>query len=456
MQGKIDLDQLKRLVADDEIDTIIACFPDMYGRLVGKRVTARFFLDDVAAHGMHACDYLLACDMDMDPVPGYAFTSWAKGYGDFHPIPDFNTLRHRLVARADGSGSLRRLFHKPARARTARTSQHPSHTGRSRSTSRLHRLRRLGARAVRLQGFVRDRREKKYIDVEPIGRAIEDYHILQGTKEEFLIGAIRRIWSDPGSRWSRRRASGAPASRRSDCATPICWKWPTVTRSTNRPRKRSPGNRDTQSRSWPNGMSATPARAATSTQASGATTARRRSSPATKPLARSDVRRRSATFSAAGWRTSVRSSLLRAVSVVVQAIRRRIVRTDRHRLELRQSPGRFPIVGSGPSLHRVPCRRSRRKRLSRLRRHARRRPRRHRQPDRAAADLRRRCLRRGRSAARSAHAERGHRRTRPQSWARETFGEDVIEHYLHFFRTEQRKFDAAVTDWERRRYFEQA
>src|ERR1051326_6709922 len=93
MQGKIDIDTLKRLVNEDEIETIVACFPDMYGRLVGKRITAAYFIDEVSEHGMHACDYLLACDVDMDPVPGYAFTSWAKGYGDFHPVPDFETLR---------------------------------------------------------------------------------------------------------------------------------------------------------------------------------------------------------------------------------------------------------------------------------------------------------------------------------------------------------------------------
>src|SRR5881394_3740956 len=93
MQGRIDIDTLKRMVADDEIDTVIAAFPDMYGRLVGKRIVGRYFVDEVIEHGLHACDYLLACDMEMDPVPGYAFTSWAKGYGDFRPVPDFETLR---------------------------------------------------------------------------------------------------------------------------------------------------------------------------------------------------------------------------------------------------------------------------------------------------------------------------------------------------------------------------
>jgi len=93
MIGRIDSDTLKRMIADDEIDTVITAFPDMYGRLVGKRFVGRYFVDEVMTHGMHACDYLLACDVDMDPVPGYSFTSWAKGYGDFHPVPDFTTMR---------------------------------------------------------------------------------------------------------------------------------------------------------------------------------------------------------------------------------------------------------------------------------------------------------------------------------------------------------------------------
>src|SRR6266536_3821550 len=93
MQGRIDIDELKRMVADDEIDTVVAAFPDMYGRLVGKRIVGRFFVDEVIPHGLHACDYLLACDMEMDPVPGYDFASWEEGYGDFRCVPDWKTLR---------------------------------------------------------------------------------------------------------------------------------------------------------------------------------------------------------------------------------------------------------------------------------------------------------------------------------------------------------------------------
>ena len=61
---------------DGAIDTVIAAIPDMYGRLMGKRFTAHFFLDEVAAHGMEACDYLLGCDVEMEPQPGYRLTSW--------------------------------------------------------------------------------------------------------------------------------------------------------------------------------------------------------------------------------------------------------------------------------------------------------------------------------------------------------------------------------------------
>src|SRR5207253_380241 len=86
MQGLLTLDDLRKLATSGDVETVLVVFPDMYGRLVGKRIVARYFLDEVVEHGMHACDYLLACDVDMDPVPGYQFTSWAKGYGDFRPV----------------------------------------------------------------------------------------------------------------------------------------------------------------------------------------------------------------------------------------------------------------------------------------------------------------------------------------------------------------------------------
>ncbi|WP_204368550.1 hypothetical protein [Neosynechococcus sphagnicola] len=93
IRGMLDVKTLTQMVRDEEIETVLTVFPDLYGRLLGKRITGDYFINDVLAHAVHACDYLLACDMEMDPVPGYAFTSWAKGYGDFRMIPDLSTLR---------------------------------------------------------------------------------------------------------------------------------------------------------------------------------------------------------------------------------------------------------------------------------------------------------------------------------------------------------------------------
>ena len=92
--GILDLENLECLVKKGEIDTIITVFPDMYGRLVGTRVMGDYFLEKISANEyFFACDYLLACDLEMEPIPGYEITSWDAGYGDFQLIPDLTTLR---------------------------------------------------------------------------------------------------------------------------------------------------------------------------------------------------------------------------------------------------------------------------------------------------------------------------------------------------------------------------
>ncbi len=73
------METLTRLIEQGEIDTVLVCFPDMQGRLMGKRVTGHFFRDSVA-EGTHACNYLLAADMEMEPVPGFKMASWDLGY----------------------------------------------------------------------------------------------------------------------------------------------------------------------------------------------------------------------------------------------------------------------------------------------------------------------------------------------------------------------------------------
>jgi glutamine synthetase len=87
------LDELRDKVTDGEIDTVVLALCDMQGRLQGKRLTASHFLSEIAAHGAEACNYLLAVDVDMNTVGGYAMSSWSHGYGDFVMKPDLDTLR---------------------------------------------------------------------------------------------------------------------------------------------------------------------------------------------------------------------------------------------------------------------------------------------------------------------------------------------------------------------------
>jgi glutamine synthetase len=189
MAGNLDLDTLKQDVASGAIDTVLVCMADMQGRLIGKRVTGHFFVDEVA-HEMHACDYLLTVDMEMEPVPGYDAASWDLGYGDFAIRPDLATLRRIpwLEATAlvlgdvvDHHGEL--LAHAP----------------RSILRRQVERAKAMGFgvnMATELEFYVFDEpyksaRQKRYQGLENAGWYIEDYHILQTTKEEGLIRAIR-------------------------------------------------------------------------------------------------------------------------------------------------------------------------------------------------------------------------------------------------------------------------
>src|SRR3954453_12727331 len=89
----LSLEELRAAVASGTIDTVLLALTDMQGRLQGKRLTAGYFLGDVVEHGAEACNYLLAVDVEMNTVPGYALSSWERGYGDFEMVPDLATLR---------------------------------------------------------------------------------------------------------------------------------------------------------------------------------------------------------------------------------------------------------------------------------------------------------------------------------------------------------------------------
>src|SRR5436190_51954 len=92
-EGLLTLEQLQNEVNSGQIDTVVVAITDMQGRLQGKRLAARYFLNEVVEHGTEGCNYLMAVDVDMNTVDGYAMSSWERGYGDFVMAPDFDTMR---------------------------------------------------------------------------------------------------------------------------------------------------------------------------------------------------------------------------------------------------------------------------------------------------------------------------------------------------------------------------
>ncbi len=91
--GMLTIEELARKVTSGDIDTVVVGFTDHYGRVHGKRFDAGYYLEEVGSAGTHGCDYLLTVDMEMEPVPGYQYANWELGYGDFHMVPDHDTIR---------------------------------------------------------------------------------------------------------------------------------------------------------------------------------------------------------------------------------------------------------------------------------------------------------------------------------------------------------------------------
>jgi glutamine synthetase len=195
--GYLSLDQLRDAVADGFVDTVIVAFTDMQGRLVGKRVSARLFLEDVAAHGAECCNYLLAVDVEMNTVDGYAMSSWERGYGDMAMIPDFTTLRIApwLESTALVTADLQWLDGAPVEASPRRILQR-----------QLERLAERGLTAhvgTELEFIVfddsyRDAWRKGYRELTPASDYNIDYALLASTRMEPLLRDIRNAMDGAG------------------------------------------------------------------------------------------------------------------------------------------------------------------------------------------------------------------------------------------------------------------
>src|SRR5207247_4930523 len=93
MPGRLDAKRLESLIRSGDVDTVLTVFPDGYGRLLGKRIVGRHFVESVLHDGVHACIYLFTVDMEMEPLPGFTLRSWEVGYGDMKMVPDLGTWR---------------------------------------------------------------------------------------------------------------------------------------------------------------------------------------------------------------------------------------------------------------------------------------------------------------------------------------------------------------------------
>jgi len=195
--GMLTREQVIEGIDRGEIETVLAAFPDMYGRLMGKRITGHFFRDQAASGGMHVCDYLLANDMEMDPVPGYRVANWEAGYGDLHTVPDFSTLRRAswLPGTAIVLCDLLREDGRPVPEAPREILRRQVERARAAGFDVL------GGSEIELYVFdetYATSRDKRYHDLRTAGDYVEDYHIFQGTKEDDLIGAIRRALDRSG------------------------------------------------------------------------------------------------------------------------------------------------------------------------------------------------------------------------------------------------------------------
>jgi len=189
--GMLSLEQLGTEAEAGTIDTVVTAFTDMQGRLVGKRIDVSYFLDEVTDNGIEGCNYLLALDMEMDPVPGYEMANWEKGYGDFAIAADMSTLRRIPwldrtalvlcdVVNHDGSpvaASPRQiLIGQYERAQAL------GYTPLFASELEFYLYKQSYAQA----------HEQDYRDLTPTIPYILDYHVLATTMDENVIGQIRR------------------------------------------------------------------------------------------------------------------------------------------------------------------------------------------------------------------------------------------------------------------------
>jgi glutamine synthetase len=192
MPAQLDVETLEGHIRSGDVDTILCVFVDQQGRFMGKRVTGDYFLEEILGEeGLHACLYLVTVDMEMEPLPGYSYANWDTGYGDFRMVPDLGTLR--LVP----------WLEKTAIVVCDLYSEHGEEavevSPRQILKRQVERARDMGysfGAATELEFYLfkdsfDDANARGYKNLTPHSPYIQDYHILQTTKDEWVIRQIR-------------------------------------------------------------------------------------------------------------------------------------------------------------------------------------------------------------------------------------------------------------------------
>ena len=191
----MNLTQLKSQIQSGGIDTVVVAFPDVFGRLVGKRFTAKFFLDQVARQGTHACNYLLAVNIEMDPQEGFQLANWDAGFGDFEMRPDLATIR--MLPWLSGSVLvLCDLAHHDGKP--------VAESPRSVLQKQVEALAKRGLDcciASELEFFLfnktfHDAFKSEYRNLTPSSDYRIDYHTMQPARDEFTMRAVRNWLSE--------------------------------------------------------------------------------------------------------------------------------------------------------------------------------------------------------------------------------------------------------------------
>lgn len=458
VRGMLEVKELQKQVGEGRIETVLTVFPDIYGRLMGKRITGDYFLNDVLDDAVHVCDYLLACDMEMDPVPGYKFTSWRDGYGDCRLIPDLATLRV-----ADWLDKTALVLcdvydeEEDELVGLAPRSLLKAQVARAEKAGYIA----MGGSELELYVFhetYEEAADKNYLDLKTMGRYIEDYHIFQGTKEEFVIGAIRHHLDRSGVPVEFSKGEWGPGQQeinlryapflemadrhtiykhaakeiayQKECSLTFMAKWIQELAGSSMHLHASLWDKSGINSLFPGKELFGPVHCS--------------------PLFR---------WFLGGWMQHLREIF--AFYAPYPTSYKRFVAGSFAPTGIACSydnrTAAFRIVGHGPSL-RAECRApgadanaylafaaTLAAGLDGIQNQIE-------PPDIFEGDVYEATdLAQVPKSLLEAIAELS-----GSDWAKSTFGEDVIEHYVHFFKTEQRKFDEVVTTWERARYFERA